>query len=102
MTDLALGGKSGRPLGGVQTECASSAAARATPSRQNIEPRARPAKPMPTSAKKVRRGKRPQWQPLCGEALMMVQNTALGIRAARSECSGLLRLSDGHKIVVVE
>src|SRR5262245_18858303 len=60
MTDLALGAKSGWPVGGVQRECASSAAERATPSRQNIEPRASPAKPMPTSARKVRRGKRPQ------------------------------------------
>src|SRR5881296_1184430 len=84
MTDLALGGKSGWPVGGVQTAGAS-LAARATPSRQNIEPSARPAKPMPTSARKVRRGKRPQWQPLCGQALTMAQNSALGIRAASAE-----------------
>ena len=52
MTLLALGAKCGRPSGGDQPADAS---ARATPSRWSIAPRARPVKPMPQSARKVRR-----------------------------------------------
>ena len=55
MTLLAFGAKCGRPLGGVQP-----AASLANPSRCSIAPSARPVKPMPRSARNVRRGTRPQ------------------------------------------
>src|SRR5262245_8056815 len=53
MTDLARGGKCGRPSGGVLS-------ARATPSLKSMAPSARPVKPMPVSARNVRRLMRPQ------------------------------------------
>src|SRR5580765_4468486 len=82
---------------------ASSAAARVTPSRQNIELSAKPAKPMPTSARKVRRGMRPQGQPSCVASLMIAQNTAVGIRAASGEIYPVAtQLTDRYKVVMVE
>src|SRR6266508_2863526 len=51
MTDFALGAKVGLPVGGDQP----GSAARAMPSRWSMAPSARPAKPMPKSARKVRR-----------------------------------------------
>src|SRR5438105_10564191 len=56
MTDFAFGAKSGFPVGGAQP----GSAARTMPSRWNMAPSARPAKPMPKSARKVRRETRPQ------------------------------------------
>src|SRR5215468_3255667 len=55
ITRFARGAKCGLPSGWFFTS-----AARATPSRKSMAPRARPVKPMPTSARKVRRLTRPQ------------------------------------------
>src|SRR5438874_89643 len=57
MTLLALAVKCGLPSGGDQRAGAS---ARATPSLNSMAPRARPVKPMPTSARKERRDTPPQ------------------------------------------
>src|SRR3954468_14147002 len=54
ITLFAFGAKCGKPVGGDQA-----AASLAKPSRCSIAPSARPVKPMPTSAKKVRRCTRP-------------------------------------------
>src|SRR5262245_29034922 len=51
MTLLALGGKCGLPSGGDQRP----SSAHTTPSRASMAPRARPVKPMPTSARNARR-----------------------------------------------
>src|SRR5436309_9820545 len=56
MIDFAFGAKSGFPVGGAQP----GSAARTTPSRCSMAPSARPAKPMPKSARKVRRETQPQ------------------------------------------
>src|SRR4051812_2415813 len=56
------------------------AAARATPSRWSMAPKARPVKPMPTSARNVRR-----WMPRQLRSGVMVGTSA-----------------DGHEVVVVE
>src|SRR5436305_6996767 len=56
MIDFAFGAKSGLPVGGAQP----GSVARAMPSRWSMAPSARPAKPMPKSARKVRRETRPQ------------------------------------------
>src|SRR6266536_2236718 len=56
MTDFAFGANSGFPVGGAQP----GSAARTIPSRWSMAPKARPAKPMPKSARKVRRQTRPQ------------------------------------------
>ena len=53
MTLLALGAKWGKPSGGARAGRVASA--RAMPSRWSIEERTSPVKPMPKSARKVRR-----------------------------------------------
>src|SRR3954468_15621776 len=54
ITLFAFGAKCGKPVGGDQE-----APSLAKPSRCSIAPSASPVNPMPTSAKKVRRGTRP-------------------------------------------
>src|SRR5262245_4592934 len=92
MTLLALGAKCGCPSGGDQAACGSTAA---RVSRASMAPSASPVKPMPQSARNVRRLTRPQLQRADvkenGETARLgedgfIASTALRKRAYRQRC----------------
>ena len=90
ITLLAFGASVASPSGGNHEPVSAAEAARPTPSSASMAPRARPVKPMPASARNVRRCSRPQG--------------VVGVDVGRSVMgkSGDEELTDRDEIVVAD